>query len=85
MRHRFRVLVGIVLHLPLALAAAESKRAPDPGLLEFLGTFDERDQGDEWFEFLEGLRAKGLRPGAARHTDAPADDSDDTDDKKTGT
>jgi hypothetical protein len=82
MRHRVRLLAGLVVHAPLALAAVEPGHAPAPGLLEFLGTFEERDQGDDWFEFLERMRP----PGA--HTDAtgqPDPSTDDADEPKTGT
>jgi hypothetical protein len=82
MRYRFGLLTGLLLHAPLALAGGEQGRAPDPGLLEFLGTFDSRDQGADWFEFLEGMRAARPPAGAAAKPHAPADDADEP---KTGT
>lgn len=86
MRRRVRVLVGIACHFPLALAAADSRSAPDPGLLEFLGTFDERDQGGDWLEFLEGMRANApgaVTPQPTGATAGKSDETNDIDDKKT--
>ena len=72
------MLAGLVFHVPLAFAATESKPAPDPGFLEFLGTFDERDQGADWFEFLEGKRSNRSPGAAGSQPEEPTkDDSDE--------
>lgn len=79
MRQRLRILVGIACQFPLALGAADTRPTPDPGLLEFLGTFEERDQGGDWLEFLEGLRANAPRAVTPRPADAATGESEKTD------
>jgi hypothetical protein len=77
MRNRLRLLAGLALHVPLTFAATESKGAPDPGFLEFLGTFDERDQGDEWFKFLEGMRPNRSQASPASPPELPTEEDGD--------
>jgi hypothetical protein len=59
------LLASLVLCLPVVVTAADTAK-PDPGFLEFLGTFASEDPDDaapsDWVDFIESLPSDDSPP-----------------------
>lgn len=48
-------LAGLLCSLAAVSASAADEANPDTGFLEFLGSWADDSDGDEWLDFLESL------------------------------